>query len=360
MSKNFFHIFNKDRYYLRIIAYFCRLIRIHTMAVLQQNFATKVKEYVLITFGLFLYVGAWSLFLVPNNFVGGGISGICSIIYYATHGVVGIGTMYFIFNTILLLIAKKVLGSAFSWKTVYAVVFASVMFDILPPLVPQEFINAFVLPNGKMLSAILGGALVGMSVGVTMSQGGSTGGTDVVALMINKKFNISPGKIILTLDILIISSAMVVPSYTSTGEALSLANKIAVAAYGFMMVTVSGYCVDLYLSGSKQSVQVLIFSKKHQELADAIVYDFKRGVTILHAQGWYTKQDREVVCVVTRKTDLPMLMRYIKAIDPQAFMSVSTVMGVFGEGFDVIKDEPGFLTRKSAKNRSVKDENESV
>lgn len=317
------------------------------MAILQQNFASKLKEYILITFGLFIYVGAWSLFLVPNNFVGGGISGICSIIHYATHGAIGIGTLYFIFNTILLLIARKVLGGGFSWKTIYAVVFASVMFDILPPLIPTEFIQAFVTPNGKMICAILGGALVGMSVGITMSQGGSTGGTDVVALMVNKRFNISPGKIILTLDIIIISSAMIFPSYTSSGEALSLASKVAVAAYGFMMVTVSGYCVDLYLSGSKQSVQVLIFSKKYKELADAIVYDFKRGVTILHAQGWYTKQEREVVCVVTRKTDLPMLMRYIKTIDSQAFMSVSTVMGVFGEGFDVIKDEPGFMTRKA-------------
>ena len=139
------------------------------------------------------------------------------------------------------------------------------------------------------------------------------------------------------LDVVIILSSMLFPSYTSSGELVPFPEKLATSVYGLIMITVSGYAVDLYLSGSKQSVQVFIFSRKYAEIADSIVGEMKRGVTIIHAEGWYTKEESEVIMVMTRKTDLNLLLRYIKSIDPDAFLSVTNVMGVFGKGFDSIK-----------------------
>jgi uncharacterized membrane-anchored protein YitT (DUF2179 family) len=139
------------------------------------------------------------------------------------------------------------------------------------------------------------------------------------------------------IDVIIILSSMFVPSYTESGELLPFSEKLAVVVYGLIQVTVSGYAIDLYLSGTKQSVQAFIFTKKYQEMADAIAFDMKRGVTVLSAKGWFSKEDTYVVMVVTRKADLNLLLRYVKTIDPDAFLSVSSVMGVYGKGFDAIK-----------------------
>ena len=135
----------------------------------------------------------------------------------------------------------------------------------------------------------------------------------------------------------IILSSLLFPSHTDTGELLGFSDKLAVVVYGLIQVTVSGYAVDLYLSGSKQSVQAFIFTKKVTEMADAIAFDMKRGVTVLPAKGWYSKEEKQVLMVVTRKADLNLLLRYVKTIDPDAFLSVSSVMGVYGQGFDTIK-----------------------
>ena len=211
------------------------------------------------------------------------------------------------------------------------------MLNVLPPLIPEYISQELAVSNGKMLCTIIGGILSGVGIGISISYGGSTGGTDIIALIVGKYRNISPGRLILAMDVVIILSSMLFPSYTAAGELVPFPEKLATAVYGLILITVSGYSVDLYLSGSKQSVQVFIFSKKYPDIADAIVEDMKRGVTIVHAEGWYTKEESHVIMVVTRKTDLNLLLRYVKTIDPDAFLSVSTVMGVYGKGFDTIK-----------------------
>ena len=158
-----------------------------------------------------------------------------------------------------------------------------------------------------------------------------------MALCINKYKNISPGKLILMMDVVIISSSLLCPSFRSDGTQVDMITKLANAAYGLILITVNSYTIDLYLSGSKQSVQVFIFSRKYEQIADALAYDMKRGVTLFHSMGWYSKKESSVLMVVARKTDLSLLLRYIKSIDPDAFLSVSTVMGVFGQGFEEYK-----------------------
>lgn len=303
-----------------------------------------IKEYGIITIGIFSYTLGWAIFLIPNNLIGGGVSGISSIIQYATG--IPMGYSYFVINIGLLIASLIVIGPSFGAKTVYAIALTSVCLNVFQVVIPETIVNDFALSNGKLMCCVIGGVMSGLGIGLSMSQGGSTGGTDIIALIINKYHNISPGKIILTLDVFIILSSLLVPSYGADGHAISFDEKFVTVVYGLILVVLCGNVVDIYLAGSKQSIQLFIFSKRYAEIADMIRDTFHRGVTVLEGQGWYTKQKSSVLLVVTRKTDLNFLMREIKMIDPDAFMSISYVNGVYGQGFDTFKTSK----RSSKKN----------
>lgn len=293
------------------------------------------KEYLILTLGILIYVAGWTIFMIPNNLIGGGLTGVSSIIQYAVG--IKMGYTYFVLNAILLVTAFVVIGANFGGKTIYAIILASAGLNVFQDLIPPTIIETLSVQNGKLMSTIMGGILAGCGIGMSMSQGGSTGGTDIIALIVNKYRNISPGRIILWIDAVIILSSLTVPSYTATGELVPFAEKITTVVYGLILITVNGYVIDLYLSGTKQSVQLFIMSRKYEEIADAITKDIHRGVTVLPAVGWYTKKENHVLMVVARKTDLNFLLKYIKTIDNDAFLSVSSVSGVYGNGFDVIK-----------------------
>ena len=268
--------------------------------------------------------------------IGGGVTGFASIIDYAFG--IDIAITYFVLNTILLIVGTKVLGTGFGFKTIYAIVMTSVMLAVTKEFIPADFVTEF-SQDSKIVCTVLGGIMAGVGIGLSMSQGGSTGGTDIIALVWCKFKPASPGRVILIIDLIIITSSLLFPSYADEAatQLIPFNEKIAIVVYGLMQVTVCGYAIDLYISGSKQSVQVFIFTKKVSDMADAIAFDMKRGVTVLPAKGWFSKEDKQVLMVVTRKTDLNLLLRYVKSIDPDAFLSVSSVMGVYGQGFDTIK-----------------------
>ena len=307
------------------------------MANRQKNILRTIKEYVLITLGILIYTCGWTIFLTPNNMFGGGVSGISAIVQFATG--IKMGYTYFVINALLLLISLFIIGPSFGIKTVYAIFLASFCLNIEQSIIPAQFIQDFALSNGKLLCSIIGGSMAGFGIGMSISQGGSTGGTDIIALIITKFHNISPGKVILLIDVFIIASSLLVPSYTVDGQRLPFVDKFITAVYGMIIVTVCGNVADLYLAGSKQSVQIFIMSHHHEAIADMIARDFHRGVTILDGKGWYTKQESSVLMVITRKTDVNMLLRAVKQIDSDAFLSVSSVAGVYGKGFDTIKDK---------------------
>lgn len=305
------------------------------MLQFKKSFWRSIKEYLVITIGLVSYVLGWTLFLVPNNLIGGGVTGIASIVQYATD--IKIGYTYFVVNVGLLIAALFVLGKGFGGKTVYAIILASLGMNVMQAVIPEDIVTILATDNGKLMSTIMGGILAGAGMGMTMSQGGSTGGTDIIALIVNKYRNVSPGRMILFMDVAIILSSLLVPSYTSDGTLMPWADKITTVVYGFILVVIVSTVLDLYLSGSRQSVQLFILSQKFDQIADAITNDLHRGVTVLDGKGWYTKNDVKVVMVITRKTDLNVLLKYINAIDSNAFVSVSSVTGVYGKGFDTIK-----------------------
>jgi uncharacterized membrane-anchored protein YitT (DUF2179 family) len=281
-----------------------------------------IKAYVIISIGIFIYAFAWKAFLIPNEITGGGVAGIATVLYFVSGAKISTGITILIINAILLTIAFYVLGKGFGAKTIYGVVFLSLMFSFLKS---PESISGQFNESDKLICAIIGGILSGAGVVLTFMQGGSTGGTDIVAMILNKYYNTTPGKVFLYCDLVII------------GLSYFINHDIRTIIYGYVMMGVFSYTVDLLLSGNKQSVQILIFSRKYKEIADSVVFLKKRGVTAIDATGWYTQETTKVLIVLVRKQELNDVYRIIKSIDSDALISVANVMGVFGKGFDIIK-----------------------
>jgi len=298
------------------------------MEVKTKTLLRGIKEYTIIAFGLLIYSLGWVMFLIPNGLVGGGVTGISAILYYVTGFPVSYS--FFLINAVLLAIALKVLGKAFGLKTVFAIIAGTVFLKVLPDIIPAELIQDIAVGNGKLLSAIIGGACAGSGIAITFTQGGSSGGTDIIALIINKYRNISPGRLILMMDILIIASSIAMPSQETIGQ------RVAIIIYGYVLIAVTSYTIDLIISGARQSIQIFIFSRKYEEIAERIT-SIGRGVTVIDGMGWFTKREGKILMVIVRRTESNYVFRVVREVDRNAFMSVGNVMGVYGEGFEQIK-----------------------
>jgi uncharacterized membrane-anchored protein YitT (DUF2179 family) len=287
----------------------------------------EVKRYVIITLALFCMCLGWTAFLIPNHLMGGGVSGIATLIYWATNGAVSTGLSVFVINAVLLVIALKVIGVGFGIKTAYSIVMASVFMSLLQHFITDPMMAGTMEPfvSDHFLAAILGGGLAGLSIGVAFTQGGSTGGTDIIAMMFNKWFNISQGRVILICDIIIISCGFLV------------GNTISDFIYSFVVLGVCSYCIDLVLTGNKQTVQAFIFTSEPEKVADRISNEMQRGVTVINGTGWYTKKEGPILMVVAHKRESQMILRIVKEEDPKAFMTMNTVMGAYGKGFEPMK-----------------------
>ncbi len=287
----------------------------------------EVKRYLIITVALLVMAFGWTAFLIPSHVLGGGVSGIATLIFYATG--ISTGISVFVINAILVLISLKVLGPSFGVKTVYSIVVASVFMSLLQHFITDPMLAGEIKPfvEEKILAAILGGGLAGLAIGVAFTQGGSTGGTDIVAMMVCKYRNISQGRVILLLDIVIISCSYFVIEN----------DKIQAIIYGFVVMGVCSYCIDLVLTGNKQTVQAFIFSSKPNEVAERIAKETNRGVTLIKGTGWYTKHEGDILMVVTHKRESQQILRIVKEEDPKAFMTMNTVMGTYGKGFEQIR-----------------------
>lgn len=269
------------------------------------------------TLGLFIHALGWTAFLIPGQIVGGGISGVAAIIFYATG--IPAGYPYLLINAFLILIAIKMLGASFGIKTIFSVVTISVFLTLQQRLITEPIIT------DAFMATVLGSLLAGAGVGIVFTQGGSTGGTDIIAMIVNKYRNISPGKVILYCDILII------------GSSYFLFHSMEKLVFGFVMMGIVAYTIDLVLNGSKQSIQMTIFSKKNEDIAEKINNELNRGVTVIDGQGWYTKTPTKVIITIVRKNEAPMVHRIIHEVDPEAFISQGQVMGVYGKGFEEIR-----------------------
>lgn len=285
------------------------------------NILREIKSYVIISLGVILYCFSWVAFLIPHGVAGGGVTGIASIIYYAAG--FEISYSYLIINVGLLIAGTIILGNAFGLKTIYAIFLASAMFRILPEF---QWITEFSDIPDTFINAILGGSLTAIGICWIFGQGGSTGGTDIIALIVSKYREISLGKVFLYCDLLIVGSIYFLPE-----------RGLQDVIYGYIQMVSFSYLLDVLITGSKQSVQILIFTSKYTEMADMITNDLNRGVTALQSLGWHSKQDGKVLVVIARKQQLAEITAAIMEVDNRAFISVCSAMSVYGNGFEMVK-----------------------
>jgi len=260
----------------------------------------------------------WVGFLIPNEITTGGVTGISALIYYGTG--IPISVSYFVINVLLLLAAIKVLGLQFCIRTIFSVIVCSSFLSILP-----LFIKDALVDEQPFMSAIIGGILCGSGIGLVFVSNGSTGGTDIIAAIVNKYKDVTLGRMIMICDVFIISSCYFI--FHDWRRVI----------FGFVTLFIIGVVLDWIINSARQSVQFFIFSKKYDEIADRIIKDADRGVTVLDGTGWYSKANVKVLVVLAKKRQSLDIFRLVKRIDPNAFISQSSVIGVYGEGFEKLK-----------------------
>ena len=289
-----------------------------------------IKEWVFITIGVIFYSFAWVGIIMPADGVGGGATGLALLINYATQGVVDggvpVGVTYFIINAILVILAVIILSAKFGIKTIYAIILMSVVMSVMQSIIPDNILG---LADDKLLSAILGAAFAGFGVSLVLMQGGSTGGSDIVAMIVNKYRNVSYGRVVLITDCIIIASCLFIDNPE--------VSNIRTIIYGIVFTLIFSIVANTLLEGNKQSAQIFVMSEHYEEIADLITSDLHRGVTILDGMGWYTKKPVKVLMVAVRKNESTYMLNKIKILDPKAFITLGSVRGVYGEGFDTFR-----------------------
>ena len=286
-----------------------------------------IFDYLVISVGVVLFVMAWQSFLLPNNMIDGGLTGASALLAMVTG--ISVDIWYFGINVLLLILAWFVLGQGFGIKTIYAILLSTLLFRILG----DESMRCLWSVEGEVLYVgdgilvpIIGGLLEAVGLALIIMRGGSTGGTDILALIVNKFWPISIGRFYVMADFVVITLLIFVPGHNFTN-----------VVYGYITMGICAYVLDLILLGKDSAVQVLIFSSHLKEIGDYINKQMGRGVTALKALGWYTQEDRQVLMVMLRKLELPELVKVVKEMDPKAFVTVVPANNVYGEGFDEMK-----------------------
>ncbi len=279
---------------------------------------SEIRDYLVIAIGMLSYCIGWGIFLLPNNITTGGVAGVSSILFWGTG--IPVQLSYFIINGVLLLAALRILGIRFCLKTIYAV---SVLTAGVAVITANY--HGHLLSDQPFMAAIIGAVFCGCGVGLGLSSNGSTGGTDIIAAIINKYRDISLGRIIMLCDVIIISSSYLV---------LRDWEKVI---YGYVVLYVTAFCIDQVVNSMRLSVQFFIISTKWKEIGERINREPHRGCTIIDAQGFYSGREVKMLFVLAKRRQSNLIFRIINEVDPAAFVSQSAVIGVYGEGFDQFK-----------------------
>ena len=286
-----------------------------------------IWEYLALTVACFIFGFAWEGFMIPNGMSAGGMMGLCTVVQYATGGAIPASTSYVVVNAVLILAAVLLMGIGFGFKTIYCIAISSLAMSLIASTPALHSIQGqFFYVRESLVIPVLAGVLEATGLGLIIRYGGSTGGTDIVALMINKYWPISLSTVFLISDFVIIFLILFIPEKT-----------FADMIYGLIEIVVFTMFIDTIVGGRRSSYQLLVFSDKYEEIADHIINNMDRGVTLLKGQGWYTKNDRNVLLILISQKQFPALSKVIKDMDPRAFISVTNTHNVFGEGFDEIK-----------------------
>ena len=299
---------------------------------------STLEDYLVITLGVFLYTFAWADMMIPNGIASGGLTGACTILNFATG--IPVYLSYIVVNTMLILLGTVVLGKGFGFKTLYAIGLSTLGLDILAGME-----NLQVFFDNKLLLVVVAAIIESIGITFILARGGSTGGTDIVALIVNKFWPVSLGKVFLALDLFIIASVLLIPGKT-----------VEDMVYGYVAMVIFSVFVDWVLLGRNSTWQIMVFSNKYKEIADTVIHDLNRGVTALDAQGWYSGEHKKVLLIMVRKPELHTITKTVKEIDPTAFVTVSSASTVYGEGFDEMKTGINLKRKKKSNNGNQTEE----
>jgi uncharacterized membrane-anchored protein YitT (DUF2179 family) len=288
------------------------------MGNIDKNILTQVKDYIMITLGLVCYCFGYSAFVLPEKVVTGGVTGLASLMYFGFGWNMAI--TYYAINALLLAIAFRTVGKQFVIRTIIGATIATLLLGIMVPLFKEP-----IVAQQPFMNVIIGAVLCGIGLGIVFTHNGSSAGTDIIAAMVTKHSNISFGRTMIYVDLLIIGSSYFI---------FHTLDKIV---YGLIFMFICSIAADMVIDSNRQSVQFMIFSKKWKEIANAITRETHRGCTVLHGTGWYTQSESTVLLVMCRNYESMRMFRIIKAIDEEAFVSQAKIKGVYGEGFDHVK-----------------------
>ena len=297
------------------------------MIMQKKNLLPVLKDYLVITVASFIFAMAWECFMIPNGMAAGGMMGLCTIIQYATGGFIEAQYSYIVINALLIITAVLAMGIGFGFKTISCIIVSTLAMGLLDSATFLHSVEGnFFYVQERVLIPIIAGVLEAVGIGLVLRCGGSTGGTDIVALMVNKYWPLSLSTVFFFTDLAICSLLLFVPG-----------KNFSDMCYGLEELVMFSIMVDFVVAGKRSSYQLLVFSEKYREIADHIIHNMNRGVTLLKAQGWYSKQEKNVLLILINQKELPSLTKVIKEADAKAFMSISPTSNVYGEGFDEIK-----------------------
>lgn len=278
----------------------------------------KLKEYGIITLGLVLVIISFEFFFFPNNIASGGVSGLALVI----HDLIGIesGTVMIICNIILFAIAFMFIGGSFGIKSIYAAFGLSFALSGI-----EKFFNPVALTDNLMLASIFGSSLLAMGTAIMFTQDASTGGTSIIAKLLNKYLHIDIGKSLLISDSIVILLAM----YTFG---------IELGLFGLLSVYLTGTLIDKFIDGFNSCKQVTIFTDQKDLVVNYITKDVDRGCTVFKGTGGYTGKETDIILTILSRNQFIKLKQFMKENDPNAFITVSTTTEVLGQGFQSIHD----------------------
>ena len=287
-----------------------------------------MRDYLQMLLGTVIYTIGYTVFLLPYKIVSGGVTGISTVIYYLT-GFPAANTYLFI-NVALLLMAMRVLGWRYLIRTIIVTLLVSTAIGLMQAQLTEVAADGtptlvHILGEQKFMACVIGAFFEGLGLATIFLAGGSTGGTDIIASAINKYWNISLGRLLLMLDIVII------------GGSYFISKDIETMVVGYLAMFISLNFLDYVINSARQSVQFIIISNRYEEIAEEVNTRLERGVTVLYGEGFYSREKRQVLLILAKKHESRNIFQLIKRLDPRAFVSMSNVEGVFGEGFDTIK-----------------------
>ena len=271
----------------------------------------SAKDYVFIVIGIALYALGFCAFILPHHVVMGGLTGVGTLVFYASNEIIPVAVTGYACNLTLLAIAFKIVGKTFVKRTIFGATIVAIMIGWMQPV----FLN--------------------LSQPLMADHNGSSGGTDIVAAMVSKLSNVSVGRTMIITDMLIVSSSIFLPFDGPFTERMQV--RLPLIVYGLVVTYLTSFMTDMLINTNRQATQFIIFSQKWEKIADAINSEAHRGVTVMDGMGWYSKHDVKVLLVWCRKIESVTMYRIIKSIDADAFVAQSKANGVYGKGFDTVK-----------------------